>query len=131
MNARRHRMLLVEDHQPTRINLRRILSARGWEVLEAATIAEGVAQLDPAPDCIVLDLVLPDGKGEAILRKIRVEQLQVCDQTRVVVNTGLDDPARLSEVSYLRPNAVLQKPVDPERLCRACTPPEPAATSVV
>jgi CheY-like chemotaxis protein len=111
-------MLLVEDHIPTRDVLRRALAHRGWEVSEATTIAEGLARLDlDRPfDCVLLDLMLPDGDGEVILRKVRTEGLP----TRVVVNTATCDPARLREVSYGRPDAVLEKPYDLEGLCRAC-----------
>jgi len=121
MRRPRHRLLLVEDHPDTRRLLRRMLTIRGWDVLEAATMAEGLAQLDPPPDCIVLDLMLPDGGGETILRRVRIEGLP----TRVVVNTGTDDPARLNEVSYMRPDAVLPKPLSPEGLRVMCEPPMP------
>lgn len=116
MNDHRQRMLLVEDHPGTRALLRKMLTLCGWEVSEAATVAEGLAQLDPPPDCLLLDLNLPDGHGEVILRKVRVEQFP----TRVVVSTGLNDPARLSEVSYMRPDAVLGKPIDSEGLRTIC-----------
>jgi DNA-binding response OmpR family regulator len=105
---RRGVVLLVDDDQASRQLLRRILALGGWEVLEAATVAEGLAQLDPPPDCVVLDLELPDGPGEAILRKVRLEHLPI----RVVVNTGVPESGRLSEVGYMRPDAVLQKPLD-------------------
>jgi DNA-binding NarL/FixJ family response regulator len=113
---RRGIVLLVDDHQASRDLLRRILALSGWEVLEAATVAEGLAQLDPPPDCIVLDLELPDGPGEAILRKVRMERLPI----RVVVNTGMPESGRLREVSYMRPDAVLQKPIDAAGLLTIC-----------
>src|SRR4051812_33262008 len=118
-----HRLLVVEDERMAREALHIILASRGWIVLEAATVAEGVAQLDPPPDCIVLDLDLPDGPGELLLRRVRVERIP----TRVLVNTGMDDRARLSEVSYMRPDAVLRKPLDSEGLRRICemVPPPP------
>jgi DNA-binding response OmpR family regulator len=125
MTGQGHRMLLVDDNQETRDLLHQILMLDGWEVVEAATVEEGLAALDPPPDCVLLDLELPDGRGETILRKVRIEQLP----TRVVVSTGMQDPARLSEVSYMRPDAVLQKPIDPERLCRACESQDPAEPS--
>jgi DNA-binding response OmpR family regulator len=115
-DQRRRVVLLVEDHQASRELLRRILALSGWQVLEAATVAEGLDQLDPPPDCIVLDLELPDGAGETILRKVRMEGLPI----RVVVNTGMPDPARLSEVGYMRPDAVLQKPLDAAGLRTIC-----------
>ena len=112
----RHRMLIVEDHQETRTLLRRILALtlKDWDVAEARTVEEGLAQLVPPPDCVLLDLELPDGPGEDILRKVRQDHLQ----TRVVVNTGMNDAARMGAVSDLKPEAVLQKPLDSTGLRR-------------
>jgi DNA-binding response OmpR family regulator len=112
MNGPQHRMLLVEDDSDTRHLLRRILSLCGWEVLEAASISEAMARLDPPPDCLILDLGLPDGDGGAILRTIRAKGLP----TRVVVNTGIGDPTRLSEITDLHPDCLLHKPLDAEGL---------------
>jgi len=116
MNDHPRRMLLVEDHEATRTLLRRILVLCGWEVCEAGTVAEGLAQLDPPPDGVVLDLELPDGDGEAILRAVRAGHLP----TRVVVNTGIEEPTRLDHVSELRPDAVLHKPIDSAGLSQIC-----------
>ena len=118
MDGHGHRMLLVEDDPGTRFVLRRIFTRLGWEVIEAATIAEGVAILDlgDPPDCLILDMDWPDGRGDAILRKVRVERLP----TRVVVHSGTQDAALLSELESMRPDAVLAKPADSDRLCRAC-----------
>ena len=83
----------------------------------AATVAEGLDLLDPPPDCLVLDLMLPDGGGEAILRKVREDDLP----TRVVaVTTGSNDPARLAVVKELNPDVLLSKPIDPSVLLRVC-----------
>jgi CheY-like chemotaxis protein len=116
MNDHRHRMLLVEDDLQTRTLLRRILALCGWEVVEAATVAEGLARLATPPDCLLLDLELPDGDGESILRRVRADGLAV----RVVVNTGTDDPDRLGAVSALNPDAVLKKPLDSDGLRTIC-----------
>ena len=44
----------------------------GWAVLEAATGTEAVAcARDSAPDCVLLDLVLPDFDGFEVVRQIR------------------------------------------------------------
>jgi DNA-binding NarL/FixJ family response regulator len=77
---------------------------------------EGLARLDPPPDRLVLDLGLPDGDGEAILRRVRAERLPI----RIIVHTGMVDPARLSAVSSMRPDAVLPKPLDSEGLRTIC-----------
>jgi DNA-binding response OmpR family regulator len=109
-------MLVVEDDRETRTLLRRMLTLCGWDVTEAATLKEGFDRLDPPPDCLVLDLQLPDGDGASLLRKVRVEGMPV----RVVVNTGMDDPARLGVVTRLRPDAVLRKPLDSHGLTTIC-----------
>jgi DNA-binding response OmpR family regulator len=115
---RRHglRLLLVEDRHETRVLLRRMLTLCGWQVTEAATVAAGLAGLDPPPDCLVLDLRLPDGDGEVILRRVRSENLA----TRVVVNTGEDSPARLEGVRDLKPDALLIKPLGSAGLSTIC-----------
>jgi DNA-binding NarL/FixJ family response regulator len=55
-----------------------------------------------------LDLSLPDGVGETILRKVRDDNLK----TRVTVMTGIDDSARLRRVRHLNPDALFKKPTD-------------------
>ena len=72
----------------------------------AAMVSGGLAALDPPPDCIVLDLKMPDGQGEAILRKVRANGLPI---RVVVVTTGVSDPARLAEVAGLHPDAMIQR----------------------
>src|SRR4051812_17198958 len=57
----RPRLLVVDDDPYTRSALHALFTRQGWHVLLAATVAEGLALLDPAPCCVVLDLNLPDG----------------------------------------------------------------------
>jgi CheY-like chemotaxis protein len=110
------RVLLVEDDRVARRALRRLFVARGWEVAEAATLAEGLSSLDPPPSCIVLDLMLPDGDGADLLRHVRAAGLP----SRVVVTTGVSDQARLQAVAGLRPDSLIPKPIDFDALCRDC-----------
>lgn len=114
-----HRLLIVEDHPDIRFALRRLLAPRGWEVLEAATVAEGFAGLDPPPDTVILDLSLPDGDGAAILREIRVGQFP----TRVLVYTASYDLDRLGGGSSIVPDAVFSKADGLRPLLRACETP--------
>lgn len=82
--------------------------------MTAATVAEGLALLDhePRPGFLILDLMLPDGEGEAVLRKVRALNLDTC----VAITSGLCDPTRISAVSKLKPEALLQKPINLEGL---------------
>jgi DNA-binding response OmpR family regulator len=116
MNGRRHALVIVEDHEATRRAMSRLLASEGWQVRSAGTVAEGLDLLTPEPDCLILDLMLPDGDGESILRRVREAGLQ----TRVAVTTGEGDEARLEAVRRLRPDALLRKPVDFGEVCRTC-----------
>jgi two-component system response regulator RegA len=113
----RPRVLIVEDDTPTRNALSRIFAREGWDVRTASTLSEGLAALDPPPNCVVLDLSLPDGPGDVILKTIRMGALPI---RMVAVTTGVSDPARWAQIARYQPNALLTKPIDPEALCRLC-----------
>ena len=115
--AAKPRMLLVEDDWRTHSALRKILSKLGWEVHSAMTVAGALALLDLKPDAIVLDLMLPDGDGAAVLRKVRSEKLRA----KVAVTTGVEDSRRLEEIRGLAPDALLRKPLELGDLLRALT----------
>src|SRR5436305_15252315 len=102
------RLLIVEDDRSLRRVWLEVFARRGWEVAAANTVADGLALLEPVPDYLILDLFLPDGGGEAILRKVRADNLK----TRVTVLTGVDDVSRLGTVRQLRPEALFLKPID-------------------
>jgi two-component system response regulator RegA len=110
------RILIVDGDTPSRERLRRQFARRGWSVALAATVAEARARLDPPPDCVLLELALGDGPGEAILRQVVEENLP----TRVLLCTGASDPVRLARAARLGPEAVLGKPIDEEEVVRAC-----------
>jgi DNA-binding response OmpR family regulator len=109
------RMLIVEDDRVTSNLLKLILTRKGWQVETAGTMLEGIAALDPPPDCLILDLLLPDGDGMDVLKRVRSKQLP----THVVVMTSLE-PSWLTGIERLRPDAVLRKPVDVDALLSGC-----------
>ena len=102
------RVLVVEDDPASRHALLRLLKHRGWSTLAAETVSQALASLHARPACIILDLMLPDGNGAAVLRYIRANNLPI----RVAVATGTHDPAMLSEVEALGPDALYRKPID-------------------
>jgi DNA-binding NarL/FixJ family response regulator len=63
-----------------------------------------------------MDLMLPDGDGETVLKRVRQRGLQ----TRVIVCAATFDRARMDPVAGLGPDAILQKPIDIVATCRAC-----------
>lgn len=66
------RVLLVEDDAHVRQFIREALAVEGFEVLTAASLSEAQAVVQhSAIDLVLLDLGLPDGDGEQLLREVR------------------------------------------------------------
>jgi DNA-binding response OmpR family regulator len=99
---------LVEDDPATLKALKGIFHRRGWDVMNVTTVAEALSRLDWEPDCVVLDLMLPDGDGSAVLARIRSQGLAI----RVAVTTGSSDIVRLQAALDLKPDIFLTKPVN-------------------
>ncbi len=110
----KRRLLLVEDDWRTHNALRKILGKRGWEVHSAMTVSGGLALLSLNPEAVILDLMLPDGDGLAVLRKAKEDHPEI----RVAVTTGVDDRVRLEEIQNLQPDALLRKPLELDDLLR-------------
>ncbi len=70
------RILVVEDQRSLLRNLVRGLEEEGYEVIPAASVSEARVALARQPDVFVLDLMLPDGSGVELLRKLRGEGLR-------------------------------------------------------
>ena len=65
-------VLVVDDEPQMRRFLRPALESEGYRVFEAATATEAlVAASSHNPDCILLDLALPDGDGLDVTRRLR------------------------------------------------------------
>jgi DNA-binding response OmpR family regulator len=115
----RHRVLILDGHAETRAALAVAFSELRWSILSASSLAQGLSMLESRPDCVVLDLVLHDGEGETLLRKIRGSD-QADLPPVVAVVTIETDAIRLGEVAKLRPDVLLLKPMDPRVVARLC-----------
>lgn len=108
------RVLIVEDQDDARRALSMLCRKRGFAIAAAPTLAEALRSLDDwRPDAILLDLMLPDGNGVEVLRRVRGQRLAV----RVAVVTAVFGGAELQEVRALGPDALFQKPVDFSVIC--------------
>jgi signal transduction histidine kinase len=66
--------LIIDDDEPSRFVLSRPLTEAGFEVLEAATAAEGQdLAFQRQPSVIFLDLRLPDRSGTAVLEALQAD----------------------------------------------------------
>jgi two-component system phosphate regulon response regulator PhoB len=114
----RRKLLLVEDDRATYTALRGILTLRGWDVVVATTVAEALAALVDDLDAVILDLMLPDGRGETVLEHLRSRETE-SRRLPIAVTTGVNDAGRIAEVERLGATALLRKPITLSELLKA------------
>jgi CheY-like chemotaxis protein len=72
MEQTKARILHVDDHQDTRLMMAALLQERGYGVLTAGSVGEGLQLAkDIAFDLYILDVRLPDGTGVELCQKLR------------------------------------------------------------
>jgi signal transduction histidine kinase/CheY-like chemotaxis protein len=105
--AKSIRILLVEDHEPTRTTLANLLVRRRYEVAAAATVAEARALAGSRSfDLLITDIGLPDGNGYDLMNELGKK-----NQLRGIALTGYGmehDVARSENAGF---DAHLTKPV--------------------
>ena len=109
-------LAVVDDDADVRVALTRLVSSAGFEV---ETFASGAAFLrsieDHEPDCLVLDLHMPEMSGFEVQGALAVAHASV----PVVVITGHDTPESRARALQLGAKAYLCKPVNDEALLAA------------
>ena len=120
-------ILIVEDETPIRRFLSVSLMDNGYRVNEAASKSEANQLVrDPVPDMVLLDLGLPDGDGQVLLKELRewysapILILSARDQESqkiLALDSGADDyvtkPFGLGEL-LARIRVLLKRKVAPE-----------------
>ncbi len=103
-------ILLVEDDPLSRRLVCDILTHRGHQVIEAASVDEARAQLDSAkPQLVLLDIQIPGGGGEVILQDIRRRQsMQGVPVVAVTALASKQDEQRLKRLGF---DAYFSKPI--------------------
>ena len=78
-------LLLVDDDKPFLTRLARAMETRGFDVMMAESVAEGIAHVKrAAPSFAVVDLRLSDGNGLDVIEALH----QARPEARAVVLTG-------------------------------------------
>jgi two-component system cell cycle response regulator DivK len=105
------RILVVEDYPDNAELMRRVLSARGHEVLQAADAESGLQMaVDHQPDMILVDLGLPDADGQTLVGWIRrVPQLA---NTPIVACTAWPEETARKMVDAYGCDGYIRKPID-------------------
>src|SRR4051812_26259194 len=101
------RTLIVEDDAVACQALVSVLRKKGYAVETAGSVGDALVGLKWQPRCLILDLMLPDGNGVTVLRRIRKSQMPI----KVAIVTGVSDPFALDEITDLKPDAIFEKPV--------------------
>ena len=109
---------VVDDEEPVRIALRRLLRSAG---LDVETYPSGAEFLDSLkshrPDCVVLDLHMPQVSGFAVQARLA----ETGHALPVVVITGHDSDETRERALAAGIVAYLRKPVDGQTLLDAIT----------
>ncbi|MFF7707127.1 response regulator [Pseudomonas sp. NPDC007930] len=114
---RTRRILIIDDMDANRYVLRKILSAQsGYEVIEAANGAEGLARLDQTVDLAILDINLPDMNGFDLIRaaeeKLGSEHMPAIINISATFITGSDKAMGLNNGA----RAYLTHPIDADEM---------------
>src|SRR6476646_3905592 len=105
------RILIVEDNPLNRLLIHDILELRGHEVFEAATVDEARETLASIrPDLLLLDVQIPGGGGEAIIREVRKRD-DLADLPIIAV-TSLAMPGDRERLLSIGFQGYLSKPID-------------------
>jgi CheY-like chemotaxis protein len=110
------KVLVVEDSPVTRARMRATLSRQGYEVKEAVNGREALTMLEVfTPDCILLDLMMPEMGGLDFLRR---QNERGAHPPVVVLHTGFPE----STLEACRAEGAIDfllKPFDSDELASA------------
>jgi CheY-like chemotaxis protein len=108
--------LLVEDNAGERLGITELLKDNDVDIVAAETGENAIAQMTASPpDCVVLDLRLPDMSGFDVLERIRADS-SLCD-IPVIVFTGRElSPEEDAQLHTMARSVVVKGVESPERL---------------
>jgi CheY-like chemotaxis protein len=124
------KILIVDDDPDAVLFLSTVLEDNGYTTFKAANGKEGLEKArSTPPDLILLDLMMPQKSGIALLSDLQAEQslraIPVIMVTGVSGETGIDlesffksPPKEAGDDAPPRPDGYLEKPVDPQKLLR-------------
>jgi DNA-binding response OmpR family regulator len=110
-SAPRHRVLIVDDEESTRLLLARLMSQELNLDAQLAGTCEQALRLaaNYAYDAILLDLMMPGIGGLAVLKELRAASANTA--TPIIVVSIIGDAAMIEQCTRLGANAYHVKPV--------------------
>ena len=103
-------VLIVDDDEPLLASIRRLLNARGIDVVTVTTFADAIAELRRRPDRVVIaDVVLGDGFGYELLDEVNDREMV----RPFILMSGRIDREQLEREGRLPGSATwMEKPLD-------------------
>ncbi len=113
---RKLKVLITDDSKLLRKKLRGELEGMGCEVLEAENGKDAILDvLKEQPDCVFLDIVMPEVGGIEALQVIR----EVMPEMPVIMLSSAGTPQKLMTTLKMGAMDFIQKPYKPEQLEKA------------
>jgi len=122
--APKPRVLMVDDHEDTRLAMKRMLERSGYDVRTAGSVDAAIKAIEAdahlTVDILISDIGLPDGSGLEIMRYLKERVSKTAgDKTRgiAVSGFGMDEDVRRSREAGFSHH--LTKPITFDRLYAA------------
>lgn len=104
-------ILVIDDSWFQRASLRTILEDAGHHIIEAENGRIGLLMaVKHEPDCVLLDVLMPEMDGVTTLRKIREQGMNM---PIIMVTADVQDTTK-QECLSLGAQQVVHKPIDPD-----------------
>ncbi len=110
------KVLVVDDATFMRMKATKLLSSKGYEVIEAATGAEAVeCYKAESPDAVLLDITMPDMDGLQALKEIK----KIDPNANVAMVTAMGQQSIVMEALKAGAKDFVVKPFDADRVLAA------------
>ncbi len=104
------RLLVVDDEEPQRVMLERILRAAGYDTIAAHNGEHGLARLEEGVDLVLTDVTMPVADGFELVRRIR-EHATLRD-TPIIMVTAMSGKSDRLRAVQLGANDFIGKPYE-------------------
>ena len=113
------RVLIVEDDEPSRQLLRRILDRDGWETVEAENAREGLEKIAlRPPSLILLDLMMPDMDGWEVYQQMKADS-ELKNIPVIVVTAKAQSIDKILGLHIAKVDDYVTKPFGPQELLQS------------
>jgi FixJ family two-component response regulator len=99
---------IVDDEEPVRKALKRLLQASGFEVESYGSGKDFLASREATPDCLILDMHMPGMTGLQVIDALRSAGREL----PTVIITAYDAPEISEQCRAAGVSAYLRKPLD-------------------